>query len=173
VPFTPFHIGPALLLKPSLRDRFSLGTFALVQVAIDLEVAANILTDAPYLHTRLHTLAGALAMGVLCIIPAKIVLTGLYGALSRRLEPHQDTPAWLIRELRPVTWIGAVSGGLIGGISHALLDSLIHVDARIFAPWVKDNPLWIPGSFIWIHLLCAAFGLVGLWFWSRSSRIPE
>ncbi|MFH2007927.1 MAG: hypothetical protein ABI333_15200 [bacterium] len=113
MPFTPFHVGPALLIKPILGDRFSLGTFAAVQIAIDLEVAANIITDAADLHTRLHTLAGAFAIGILCIVPSKIVLTGLYRVLSRWLELRPDTPDWLVQELRPVTWIGAVSGGLL------------------------------------------------------------
>jgi hypothetical protein len=37
MPFTPFHMGAALIVKPVTDLRFSLLTFTVAQVAMDIE----------------------------------------------------------------------------------------------------------------------------------------
>ncbi len=134
---------------------------------IDLEVVYNIVTDAPVLHDRTHTLMGALLVGLLCLVPAKLGLTAAYGWLRPRLAARDDVPRSVVSELQEVTWLGAISGVWLGSLTHVVLDGVIHMDVRPFAPWSEDNPLWIPGSFVWIHLTCALVGVVGLLLWLR------
>lgn len=172
MPLTPFHLGPVLPLKVVAPRSFSIGVFAVVQVAIDLEVVWNVVTDAPVLHDRTHTLAGALVVGLFCIVPSKLGLTAGYRWLRSHLERRPDVPARFVRELRDVTWVGAVFGALVGSLTHVALDALMHPDVRPFAPWLAETSCWIPGSFVWIHLLCALAGLVGLILWWPRSRNP-
>jgi hypothetical protein len=74
-----------------------------VQVVIDLEVVYNIMTDAPVLHDRTHTLAGALLVGLLCIVPAKLGLTTAYRWLRPRLAAREDVPRGIVGALEDVT----------------------------------------------------------------------
>lgn len=173
MPLTPLHLGPVLPLKLLAPRSFSLGTFAVVQVAIDLEVVYNIVTDAPVLHTRAHTLAGALLVGLLCLVPAKFGLTAAYRWLRPRLAAREDVPRSVVSALRDITWLGALVGALLGSLTHVVLDGLMHMDVHPFAPWLADNPLWIPDSFVWIHLACALVGLAGVLPWLCGAKARE
>ncbi len=88
MPLTPFHLGPVLPLKLVAPRSFSLGTFAVVQVVIDLEVVYNMVTDAPVLHDRTHTLVGALLVGLLCLVPAKLGLPPRIAGSDRASPPE-------------------------------------------------------------------------------------
>ena len=52
------------------------------------------------------------------------------------------------------------------------LDGLMHLDVHPFAPWSAENPLLIPGSFGWVHLVCALVGLAGGLLWLRHQGRP-
>ena len=43
MPFTPFHMGAALIVKPVSGSRFSVLTFALAQIAMDIEPGVGML----------------------------------------------------------------------------------------------------------------------------------
>jgi hypothetical protein len=170
MPLTPFHLGPVLPLKVVAPRHFSIGTFAVVQVVIDLEVVWNIVSDAPVLHDRAHTLAGALLVGLACIVPSKLGLTALYRRLRPLLERRRDVPPRIVRELKDVSWVSAVTGAMLGSLTHVALDGLMHPDVRPFAPWLEETSFWVPGSFGWLHLLCGLAGLGGLLLWMRPRR---
>lgn len=63
VPFTPFHLGPGLLVGLALRRRLDLPTFLVANVAVDARATLVFfgVLDGP-LHGPLHTYAGALAL---------------------------------------------------------------------------------------------------------------
>ncbi|MGH7318184.1 MAG: hypothetical protein ACRELA_00925 [Candidatus Rokuibacteriota bacterium] len=71
----------------------------------------------------------------------------------------------MLAELGPLSWTNASIGAIVGGVSHVFRDAVIHGDVAPFAPWSRDNPFFLRGSFVWVHLLCAAVGLVGLVLW--------
>jgi hypothetical protein len=169
VPVTPFHLGPALIVKAACPRQFSLGAFALVQVAIDVEPIWNILAGRWPVHARLHTLAGALLIAVALIVPARLGLPALYRAADRALRAVQPAgwPAWL--RPGPGSWTSVSAGALVGGLSHVLLDAVVHSDVRPFAPWSAANPFLVRGSFVWMHLGCALAGAVGLLAWHALS----
>jgi len=67
-------------------------------------------------------------------------------------------------------------GGLIGGVSHSVLDSFMHFDLVPFWPFSNNNSLLDTLSMGALHILCVASGLVGVavlairWFLSTASQ---
>ncbi|MBI2158990.1 MAG: hypothetical protein HYU25_01125 [Candidatus Rokubacteria bacterium] len=149
MPVTPFHLGPAVIVKAACPRWFSLGVFAIVQAALDVEPTWNIVAGRYPVHGGLHTLPGALLLSAAVIVPARHVVARFF----------------------PVSWTAAVTGALVGGGSHVLLDAVIHPDVVPFAPWLAGNALFVPGSFVWMHVGCAAAGLLGGVAWyARQGR---
>lgn len=170
MPVTPLHLGAALPGKPVLRDHLSLGVFAVVQIAIDIEPVWKSLTSAPTLHGPSHGLLVALAISAVLIVPAKYGVTWFYRVLRGLIERHGRSFVRLAAELRPVRWSGAVVAAAFGAISHVLLDAVVHADVRPFAPWTDANPLHVPGSFWWVHGVCATLGVAGMVWWLIAGR---
>jgi hypothetical protein len=170
VPVTPFHFGPALIAKAALRQRFSLGVFALVQGVVDVESVWNILHGYWPAHTRLHTFVGALLVGAVCVPLGRALGTRANAALGRVARARTDVPACLAAEFQPVTWVGALAGALFGAVSHVLLDGLIHMDMAPLRPWREGNPFLIPESFEFVHLACTVAGVLGGVAWLLAAR---
>lgn len=80
---------------------------------------------------------------------------------------------WVLAELAPVSWTSASIGAMVGGVSHVLLDAVIHGDVAPFAPWSRSNLFFVRGSFVWVHFLCAAVGVVGLLLWHTLAKRGE
>jgi hypothetical protein len=169
MPATPFHFGPAALLKPVLRSSLSLTVFAIVQIAIDVEVAVRIVTGSSTLHAALHTFLGAFLLSLLLLVPARYVATWTKQAVRLRLGGWHG-PKWLLDELGPVTWMGAFTGAILGGISHVVFDAMVHMDVHPLAPWSSENPLFVPGSFVAVHILFVAVGVAGVAVWYVVGR---
>jgi hypothetical protein len=165
MPVTPFHLGPVLPIKAMWPRWFSLGVFTAVQVVIDVEPVLRMSTGTYPLHGPFHTVLGSLLVALAVIPPAKYALTALYGAVRAHQARAGSLPPWLLTDLTPVSWPSAVIGGFVGAVSHVLLDALIHWDVTPFAPWSRMNPLLIPRSFVWVHVLCGVIGLSGLLWW--------
>lgn len=151
MPFTPYHMGPGLLVKALLRSSFSLMVFGVAQVAMDLQPLVVMVTGQGQLHGWTHTYLAALALGLLCAPAGKYLGDAALTAL-----PRSD------RRLVRITWPIALLSALIGSFSHVLLDSLIYADVAPFAPFSSANPLagTLPSSAL--YDLCAYSGLLGL-----------
>jgi len=168
MPFTPFHLGPGLLAKAVLPRRLSLTAFAVTQVAIDLETLYHLARNEWPAHRGLHTVAGASFVGVL-------VATGLIlgrPALARMsaglLGASSGDRSEIVAETSNA---GALLGGLVGGVSHSLLDAMMHADVRPFWPLTNDNPLLRAVSLGSLHTGCVLAGALGLaWWWIAGMR---
>lgn len=158
MPVTPFHFGPGAVLKGAGGDWFSFGAFALVQVAIDVESGWNMLTGRYPVHDHLHTMPGALLVAALVALAARPGLPPVMRRLRLTLAGVDGYPASLLPSAAPAGWIPIVIGAVLGAVTHVLLDAVIHADAR---PFGEGNPLYVPGSFIPMHVLCLAAGVVG------------
>ena len=151
MPFTPFHLGPALALGALLRRRLHLPTLLLASVLVDVEPLLVLLLDLAYpLHGYLHTFLGSLALGLLVGYTMYI--------LERKLAPR----------LRPPSLERGCAGKrsfLIAGVAgtwlHVLLDSPLYSDIKPFYP-AAANPLYNPSLAPYIYGLCLVSGAAGL-----------
>ena len=141
MPFTPFHMGPALVVKSIAHRHFSRPVFGVTQVGVDLEALADhAVTGDLSNHSVLHTLGGA---------------TLVAGLILLLLRPAPDPPFrwWSLLGARsgsvwrrgaPVPWRAAPPSAPLGGWSHVLLDAATHPELTPLAPFGNANPLHLP-----------------------------
>ncbi len=170
MPLTPFHLGPALAAKAGLRHAFSLRVFVLAQVLIDVESALRLALPTGTVHGPLHSLAGAAAAGLAAAVVGKPLVHSLTMPLRTLLARVEGMPAWVVEQVVPVGWTAALVGGLFGGVSHALLDAVIHADVQPFWPFTARNPFLREGSFYPMHMVTALVGLLGGAAWLALAR---
>jgi len=162
MPVTPFHLGPAVLVKAVCPRWFSLGAFTLVQIAIDIESASNLFAGRYPIHGELHTVPGALAVGVLMIPVSRWTFPPLMRLLKAFLARVEGYPPALLPTGAVPTFAAIALGALVGALSHVALDAVIHADVR---PFGAGNPLYVPGSFMLMHALCLVAGALGVAVW--------
>lgn len=149
MPFTPFHMGPGLLIKALLRGAFSLMVFGWAQIIMDIQPLLVMLTGEGHLHGFSHTYIGASLLAVLAAVTGKPL--AMFGLKVLRVTPERQTITW------PIAFVSA----FIGSYSHVLLDSVMHADMQPFYPATAVNPMlgWL--SYDVIHGLCLACALIG------------
>lgn len=148
MPFTPFHMGPGLVVKAILRRRFSLMVFGWSQVAIDLQPLVAIVTGRGELHGFSHTAIGATLIGLACGMTGKPL--GELGLCILGL-----------RRYAAITWQVSFVSAFIGTYSHVLIDSIMHADITPLAPLALSNPLHGLISIEALHIWCVASAIVG------------
>jgi len=163
VPVTIFHFGPGALLKALVPRWISLTAFVISQVVIDLESGYHLLRQEWPIHRHLHSLVLA---GVAGLLSGTLVFLAAQIAKPRRFAVSRAEVGILPAHL----------GGLIGGVSHSVLDSFMHFDLAPFWPFSNNNPLLDTLSIRALHILCVASGLVGVtvlairWFLSTAPQ---
>ncbi len=151
MPFTPFHMGPGLLIKAILQGSFSLMVFGWAQILMDIQPLIAILTGAGCLHGFSHTYVGA------ALIAAVAGISGKYlSEIGLRVlnVARQDNP------IRIAWWISLTSA-FIGTFSHVLLDSIMHADVVPYFPLHTGNDLLGLISTDDLHKFCLYSGLIG------------
>lgn len=128
------------------------------RVAIDLEPRYFILRGGYPVHLWLHTVWGAGLVG--------LGVGAALGVLARR---------WTVAGApmpRGDARMGAVLvGGLLGGVSHSLLDGLMHRDVRALRPLAETTWVLEPSGVAVLHVSCLIAGLLGAgWMVARRSR---
>lgn len=164
MPFTPFHLGPGLFAKSAAPRHFSWAAFGAAQVVIDLETLYFLRHRTYPVHRFLHTLPGAFAAGLFTAAALLLArealgksLRGKFGRTDYRLASEGST------------W-GILAGALLGGLSHPLLDGLMHADVRPFAPFSQANPLLGLVSLGGLHVTCFFLAVVGaVVLWTRTA----
>ncbi|TVZ38121.1 hypothetical protein P886_2474 [Alteromonadaceae bacterium 2753L.S.0a.02] len=155
MPFTPFHMGPGILIKALLQGSFSLMVFGWAQIIMDIQPLVVLLTGEGHLHGFSHTYLGASLLVILAALSGKYL--GEFGLLLLRMES--------LRGIH-ISWPVAAVSALIGTFSHVLLDSLMHGDLLPFAPWSDNNPFLHWMTIKQLHQLCLSCGVVGgILFW--------
>ena len=118
------------------------------QVAIDVESAYHLYRAEWPVHHEFHSLALATVAGTL--VAVAVMFLGrhvrLPGGASLRAEALPN-PALL--------------GGLLGGLSHPLIDAIMHSDLRPFWPLSDKNPLLNLVELPTLHIACIASGIIG------------
>lgn len=168
MPITPLHMGPALLGKAVLDNRISLIAFGICQILIDIEPLLGLILHWPQLHGVTHTLPLALLLGLLSAVLARWLSAGLLARWNREMAAM----GWLRWQAPAATWSALLTGGLLGGITHLLLDALMHGYMRPLWPFSVANPLYELTTYEQVEWLCLGGGVLGglLWWWRRLQK---
>ena len=150
MPFTPYHMGPGILVKALLRGSFSLMIFGWTQVIMDVQPLVVMLTNQGTLHGFTHTYAAAVVIALFAAVTGKHL-----AQIALRLGPRSG------RRGLTVPWSVAFASAFIGSLSHVALDSLIYTDIRPFAPVSQANPSFGLVASSALYDLSMVAGLVG------------
>ena len=162
MPFTPFHMGAALIVKPGLNRNFSVITFGLAQIAMDIEPGIGMLTGAEVLHGPTHTILGALVIAYSVMLISPRVCTYLLRRWNKEVI-HYKLP-WLAQS-ESVSKTALIVGAFFGTLSHLALDSLMHHDIHPFLPFSRANPLMGLVTHDAVYQLCSVAAILGFFAW--------
>ncbi len=159
MPITPFHLGPAALVKALVPGYFSLTVFAFVQMVIDLEPLYYMAMGEEPLHRFMHTFAGATLAAMLGVVLGRPICE----AALRWWNAHlgAQLARWLSTSSK-IPLAATISGAVIGAYSHLALDAIMHTDVRPLAPFSQANPLHGLISIAVLYWACAIAGLFGV-----------
>jgi hypothetical protein len=148
VPVTPFHFGVGLLGKGLAPSRRSFSSFVASQVIVDCESAYYLFVAPGWpVHRWAHTLPVAVPLGA----AVGIAVWGTSHLLGRRADAYpSEMGLW-----------PCIAGGLLGGVTHPLLDAIMHRDVQPFMPFVAGNPLLGIVSLGALHMACLAAAMLG------------
>ena len=156
MPFTPFHLGPALSLGLPLRKYIHTPTFILANVAVDIEPLLVLFLRLNYpLHGYLHTFLLSFFFG--------LAIGSAMFYLERFLHPLYKTLL-----LTPNGTSGMKSfmvAGAFGAMLHVLFDSPLYAEMQPFFP-VTTNPLYNSVSSADVYSACVWLGILGLIFYA-------
>jgi len=142
MPFTPFHLGPGLLVGLLLLRYVDFPTFLMASVIVDVEPFLVLWWNLPYpLHGFFHSFVG----GTLVALVLTVVMRKVRKSLSPALLFFQINQAVSFKKIG----LAAVSGIYL----HILLDSLMHRDIRPFYPF-DLNPFLGMTSSVGVYMLC-------------------
>ena len=158
MPFTPLHMGPGMAVKAVAQERFSLVIFGWAQILVDLQPLVVVLTHEGQTHGVTHTFVGGAVLGAAAAASGKPMADALLNLFRKKGKPRLH-----------ISWKTAWWSGLVGGLSHVLLDGLIYPDMSPFWPFVKGTRMDIFTSRGMIAF-CIFSGLAGLlvYFVSRG-----
>lgn len=162
MPFTPFHMGVAMMVKPAVGSRFSVISFGVAQVLMDVEPGIGMLRDADVLHGYSHTLPGAVVIGLLATWVASWISGGL---LRRWNREFRRLPMRWLQVPEGVSIQALLAGAWVGTFSHLVLDGLLHHDIRPLWPLASGNPFMGLIGHDELYLTCALAIVLGALVW--------
>lgn len=131
MPFTPFHMGPGILIKALLQGSFSLLVFGWTQIVMDIQPLFVMLTGEGHVHGFSHTYIGATLLAIFSAVSGKYLSEIGLKILRIGTGSNPINIAWLI----------AFVSAFIGTFSHVALDSMVHRDVVPFYPFSQANNL--------------------------------
>jgi len=144
MPFTPLHLGPAIVFGYPLRRKIHWPTFIVANVLVDVEpllVFTGVLMAGGYpLHGYLHTFLASLVVGS-ALGYAMFRLNRFLRGLFERLHLVEGG----------VGLRGYILGGVLGWGLHVLLDSPLYTDIRPLFP-LQFNPLLLSSNLVELYL---------------------
>lgn len=159
MPFTPFHIGPALALGYFLRKKLHLPTFIVANVITDVEpLVVTFFSIRGYsLHGYLHTFLFAAILGSalgLVFYSADRFLRKPFEYLA--LVEGEGCGAW-----------GYVAAGVLGWSLHIMLDAPLYSEIKPLYP-LSVNPFYNPSLDLTLGHLCVILIFAGSFLYLRS-----
>ena len=163
MPFTPFHMGPGIMVKGILQGGFSLMVFGWSQMVMDIQPLFVLITGEGHLHGFSHTFVGATLLAVFSALSGKYLSESGLKILGISKEPDLITIKW------PVVCLSA----FVGTYSHLVLDAVMHSDLRPYYPLSQKNELLGIISATQLHLFCVTTGLLGVLIYCFSGYIQK
>jgi len=149
MPFTPFHMGPGILIKSLLQGSFSLMVFGWSQIVMDLQPLVAMISGVGELHGFTHTYVGA------TLIANFSATTGKY------LSEWALVTVFRVEAAVRIRWWVVFLSAFVGAYSHVVLDSLMHGDIQPLWPFTTSNSLLGLISLSTLHKLCVYTALIG------------
>ena len=163
MPFTPFHMGPGILIKALLQGSFSLMIFGWSQIIMDLQPLVAIVTGEGKLHGFTHTYVGSTFIAIFSAVTGKYLSQWALVILSNGAQ----------RDINIRWWVAFLSA-FVGSYSHVILDSIMHTDIEPLSPFLQSNELLGLVSVAALHKFCIYSGLVGaVVYFSVSSLLAR
>ena len=145
MPFTPFHLGPALVIGIILIYYIDFPTLLVASVILDIEPFLVLLLDLNYpLHGFFHSFLG----GTIIIL----LLSFFMFKIRPILNPITD----FFKIEQKSSFLNILTASIIGIYSHILLDAPLYSDMQPFFP-LNFNPFLNASGVpeITIYLFCA------------------
>lgn len=152
MPFTPFHLGPALFLGLLLFRLVDFPTLLVASVILDLEPLSVLTLGLDYpLHGFFHTFLG----GTIVAAALGLVMFRLSGIAREALRFFALEQSSSHRAIMLASFLGVYS--------HVLLDSPLYADIMPFFPF-SANPFFAGDTFagIYVSALCILLFLLGI-----------
>jgi len=169
MPFTAYHLGPAILFGLALSAVFDLPTLLLASVIPDIEPACVLAFDVQGypLHGFFHSYLGASILALFAV--GAVVLFGKWISKAARFFQLDQQSA-----LSKI-----VLTSFFGVYLHVFLDSFLYVDIAPFYP-LQANPfismLSVYDSSKIIYAFCSVTGILGIafyWYKLRKGNTPK
>jgi hypothetical protein len=144
MPFTPFHLGPGLLVGLLFLSFIDFPTFLVASVIVDVEPLLVLAFNLNYpLHGFFHSFLG----GTLVAVPLALLMYQIRGKLSPLLS--------FFRLEQNVSFKSILAAALSGIYIHILLDSRGYADIQPFYP-SAHNPFLATGIFAGLdsYIIC-------------------
>ena len=158
MPFTPFHMGAACVVKGVAGRHFSITVFGLSQIAMDVEPLYHMLRDEGIIHGFSHTFLGATLIGFLTVLAGRPICQMLLQFWTP--DPGDPFLKWL-RGPQIISWPTTIVSAFIGTYSHVLIDSLVSSDVQPFAPFSDWNPMLGTISMGPLQMVLIGTGILG------------
>lgn len=150
MPFTPFHMGPGLLIKAVMQGSFSLMVFGWAQILMDIQPLIAMTSSQGKVHGFSHTWLGAIFIGFVAALSGKYL--SQYGLKILEIP---------VKGATNIKWTVCFISAFIGSFSHILLDSIMHSDMSPGYPVTESNLLLGIISVYTLHLSCFLAGVLG------------
>ena len=157
MPFTPFHMGPALVIKALMQTSFSLMVFGWTQIVMDIQPLIVLITGQGHLHGFTHTFIGASILAFIAGITGKYLAQFALNFVNKLKQ--NTTPKHGLKVI--ITWPVVMLSAFIGSFSHVLLDAIMHTDVEPFFPFTLNNEFLGLVSVLTLHKVCLYSGMVG------------
>jgi membrane-bound metal-dependent hydrolase YbcI (DUF457 family) len=167
MPFTPYHLGPALFLGLLFLSFIDFPTFLIASVIVDVEPYLVLFFNLNYpLHGFFHSLLG----GTLVAIPLALIMLKIRDKLSPLMS--------YFKLEQKVSFKRILLASLSGIYIHILLDSRIYTDIQPFYP-SNYNPLLTTGILagldsyaicVWSFFGAVIIYIVRLFLFRREER---
>jgi len=151
VPFTPFHLGPALFFGLLLSAVFDLPTFLIANVLPDVEPFIVLFFNVRGypLHGFFHSYIGAAVLAAILAL-CMYLLRGFFGKVMKVFRLQQSSSLQKI-----------VFSSFIGAYFHVFLDSFLYSEMMPFYP-LQGNVFSAYGSYTIIYGFCGITALLGI-----------